>query len=97
MLNKRLNDMGGISEILTQGISHSISFESDIEIEGYESLRYSLRFEPKGQSYSISKETLSQAQSNYSSEPFKYIESSCDDIRYFDTSTKRLVRPGMGT
>ena len=93
MLNKRLNDMGGISEILTQGISHSISFESDIEIEGYESLRYSLRFEPKGQSYSISKETLSQAQSNYSSEPFKYIESSCDDIRYFDTSTKRLVRP----
>ena len=92
MLNKKLNDMGGISEILTRGESKCLTFSTEMEIEGYKPLEYYLKLEQKGQSYSISEEFLSQEQEGYD-QPFKHIDSRHEDIRYYNTVTNKLVRP----
>jgi len=91
-LNRTLNDMGGVADIITRGRSEAVNLTASMEDPGYEPLEYCLYIEPKGQTYSISQEMLTQLRHNYQS-PFKHIESDYDDIRYFDVETNKLVRP----
>jgi predicted ATPase len=91
-LNSTLNDMGGISEIRTRERSEPVSLEVSMPVDNYEPLEYSLNIEPKGQTYSIKKETLTQKR-HVADQPFKHIESYYDNIHYFDTNKGKLVPP----
>lgn len=91
-LNSTLSQFGGIASILTRGRSDSLSFLVDMDIPGYNPLEYELQIEPKGVGYSISKECLSQQRDGYPG-PFRHINSSGGDIRYYEIEEGRLVRP----
>ncbi len=92
-LNRKLSAMGGVMEVLTRGRSGDILLGAEMVVPGHEPLEYDLYVEPKGQTYSFSRETLSQTRPGYPKRPFKHIESHYSDIRYFDILTNRLVRP----
>ncbi len=91
-LNRTLNDMGGVADVITRGRSETLNLSASMEDPGYEPLEYCLHIEPKGQAYSISQEMLTQLRPGFQ-DPFKHIESDYGDIRYFDVETDRLVRP----
>ncbi|MDO9508841.1 MAG: AAA family ATPase [Thermovirgaceae bacterium] len=91
-LNSTLSGFGGIGNLLTRGRCSEISFFVDMDIPGHRPLEYELHLEPKGTGYSISRETLSQTREGYD-EPFKHIDSSDGDIRYYGTEEKSFVRP----
>lgn len=91
-MNRKLNDMGGIAEVLTRGHTGNLALETEImEKPSKQPLKYSLHIEPKGQIYNISRELLYQERGH--NKPFKYIESNFDDIHYFNPETNKLVRP----
>lgn len=90
-LSSTLSQFGGIASILTRGKSEELSFLVDMDIPGSNSLEYELHLLPKGTGYSISKEVLSQERGH--SQPFKHIDSSDGDIRYYEIQENRLVRP----
>jgi predicted ATPase len=91
-LNGILSRFGGIANILTRGISEDLSFFVDMAVPGYKPLEYELRLAPKGTGYAISREVLSQQRDGYP-EPFKHIDSTDGDIRYYEIEEERLVRP----
>jgi len=90
-LNKTLNDLGGVTEICTRGLSKKIILEAEMECPGYEPLCYRLDIEAKGQGYAIPFEILSQRRDDGYPEPFKHIESHYTDIKYFDIEDRRLA------
>lgn len=92
-LNKTLSVLGGIADVCTREQEKIIRLETEMECKNYEPQRYQLEIEAKGQGYGISSERLSQERKSHSNEPFKHIESEFEDIRYFDISDNRLVRP----
>lgn len=93
-LNGSLSQLGGIANLLTRGRSESLSFLVDMEIPGQMPLEYELCMEPRGTGYSIVKEVLSQQREGYGYEgPFKHIQSSEGDIRYYGIEDSRLLRP----
>ena len=92
-MNRRINDMGGASEVITRGRSEDIALYADMGISGYEPLKYCLRVKPQGQGYAISTETLTQSREGPGRPPFKHIESYPGDIHYYDTDRSELVRP----
>lgn len=91
-LNSMLSQLGGIANLLTRGKSEELSFLVDMEVPGHKPLEYELYLSLKGPGYSISKEILSQQWESYS-QPFKHIDSSDVDIRYYEIVGNRLVRP----
>lgn len=91
-LNEKLSEFGGINNVLTSGKSEALSISVNMEVPGYQPLVYALTVAPKGVSYSIESETLSQARPHYDV-PFKHIDSSYETIRYYDTESHGLVRP----
>lgn len=92
-LNEKLSEYGGLSNVLTSGKSHALSFLVSMDVPGHQPLVYDLRIAPTGVSYSIALETLSQQRTGYM-EPFKHIDSAYDNIRYYRTDEpKGLVRP----
>lgn len=91
-LNGILSQFGGIANILTRGKSEELSFLVDMDVPGYKPLEYELHLSPKGTGYSISREILSQQRDGYP-QPFKHIDSSDGDIRYYEIDENRLVRP----
>lgn len=91
-LNSMLSQFGGIANLLTRGKSEDLSFLVDMTVPGHEPLEYELRLAPKGTGYSISRELLSQKRQGFNN-PFRHIESSDGDIRYYETEENRLVRP----
>jgi len=92
-LNRKLNsDLGGVADVLSRGSAGNIAVGAEMEVNGHEPLKYNLEIEPRGQSYTIPIETLSQARVGYD-QPFKHIESQYDNIRYFDTVSGKLLRP----
>lgn len=91
-LNGILSQSGGIASLLTRGISEDLSFLVDMAVPGHQPLEYELCLAPKGTGYAISKEVLSQHRDGYV-EPFKHIDSSDGDIRYYEIEESRLVRP----
>lgn len=91
-LNTSLNRLGGVSNILSSDGSPNIILGMNMSVPGYESLKYELEIEPKGPSYSISREELSQPKEGYA-DPFKHIDSHYDVIRYFEVENRQLVKP----
>jgi predicted ATPase len=92
-LNRALSQFGGVTSLLTRGKSEDLSFVVDMEVPGHQPLQYNLHLTTKGAGYSISREVLSQQRSGDFSEPFKHIDSSDGDIRYYEIAESRLVRP----
>ena len=91
-LNRRLSEMGGVADVLTRGRTGDISLSTEMEVPDYEPLKYDLHIELRGQAYGIRQETLSQERAGFL-DPFKHIDSEYSDVTYFDTETRRLVRP----
>jgi predicted ATPase len=91
-LNNSLSQFGGISSLLTRGRSEDLSLLVDMEVFGHRPLEYEIQLEPKGTGYGISREVLSQVREHFP-QPFKHIDSSDTDIRYFEIEQNRLVRP----
>ncbi len=91
-LNGRLSDLGGVVDVLTRGYSGDMVLNVEVPVPHFEPLRYELHLETQGQAYGISQETLSQASGEFL-EPFKHIDSQYSDVRYFETETRKLLRP----
>lgn len=91
-LNRTLSEFGGIGSVLTRDRCNELAFEVEMEVPDYPPLNYELCIVHQGASYRIAKEVLSQAHEGYA-EPFKHIDSSHDDIRYFEIEQNRLLRP----
>jgi predicted ATPase len=91
-LNQTLSQFGGITSLLTRGRAEELSLLVDMDVPGYQPLEYELHLSPKSSGYAISREILSQAREGYD-QPFKHIDSSDGDIRYFEIGQNRLVRP----
>lgn len=90
-LAARISDLGGIGDIVTRERATAIEFDLSSPVEGQSPLDYNLRIEPRGQGYWIQQESLTQDRGK--SNPFKYIESSQGNVRYFDMNQSGLVRP----
>jgi predicted ATPase len=83
---------GGLNEILTRGKAKELELELSMTVPDAEPLKYSLVLSPKGLSYEVRAETLTQQRNLNRPEPFKYIESHGLDIKYFQEGTG-LLRP----
>jgi len=92
-MNRKLGEMGGLADVLTRGRSDDLILKAEMGVPSYHPLQYDLHLEPKGQTYGISREVLSQTRPGGFHEPFKHIESRYSDVRYFDIGTNKLVRP----
>lgn len=92
-LNKTLSDLGGITEASTRGKDKIISLDAEMDCPGYEPLKYHLEIMAKGQTYDISDERLTQQRVGNYDEPFKHIDSSLGDIKYYNIDDGKLVRP----
>ena len=91
-LNAALSQFGGVANLLTRGKSDCLSFLVDMTVPDYAPLEYRLEIEPKGTGYSIARELLSQQRLGFHV-PFKHIDSSYGDIKYYEVEESRLVRP----
>jgi len=94
-MNRTLSNMGGVAEVLsrrTSGVSNCITLEASMEVQGHNPLEYSLNIAPSGQSYKIARETLTQIRPNYP-EPFKHIDSTFDEIHYYNIDGSGLTTP----
>ena len=91
-MNRRINEMGGASEVITRGGSEDIVLRADMGVVNHAPLEYYLSVMPQGQGYSITTETLIQSRAGYE-EPFKHIESYFGDIHFYDPERRGLVRP----
>ena len=90
-LNSSLNEMGGIANLLTADKADELSLLVDMKVPHYAPLKYEIHIVPKGQSYAISREMLSQDRGRTG--PFKHIDSQYGDVRYFEIEGGKLVRP----
>jgi predicted ATPase len=90
-LNNILSQWGGIANILTRGKSDEASLLVDMTVLGHDPLEYELHLTPQGSGYLISKEVLSQRCGL--PQPFKYIDSEYNNIRYYKIHGGGLVRP----
>lgn len=91
-LNNMLSQFGGIANVLTRGKSDELSFLVDMTVPGHSPLEYELQLTARGTGYAIAGESLTQQRPGYS-EPFRHIDSSDGDIRYYEMDERRLVRP----
>jgi predicted ATPase len=87
-----LSRFGGIANLLTRGKSDELSFLLDMAVPGHSPLEYELQLNPRGTGYTIAGESLTQQRPGYS-DPFRHIDSSDGDIRYYEMDERRLVRP----
>lgn len=90
-LSARISELGGIGDILTRDKAEAIELAVSSPVPGQQPLHYDLRLEPRGQGYSIQRETLTQERGQ--TIPFKYIEAENGNVRYFDTRELKLLRP----
>jgi predicted ATPase len=92
-LHNILQLKGGLNEILTRGKARELEIAVSMKVPERQPLKYSLTLSPKGLSYEISEETLTQQSDISAPEPFKYIESYGLDIKYFSQEDRKLLRP----
>jgi len=90
-LGSTLSQMGGISSILTRGKCNELRFKLDINVSDQYPLEYELQIVPQGTGYAIAGEALRQNRGK--PQPFKYIDSSFSNIKYFDVDDGRLIHP----
>ena len=92
-LQNLLQLKGGLNEILTRGKLQELEIEISMQVPDKQTpLNYSLTLSPKGLSYEVRDESLTQQRNPNRPEPFKYIESQGLDIKYFQDGNG-LVRP----
>lgn len=91
-LNPSLNEMGGIADVLTYNGAQEMCFFVDMEVPGHQPLKYNFHLAPKGQSYNVSLEQLTQVREGFTV-PFKHIESVYGDIQYYEIEENKLLRP----
>ena len=92
-LPETLQRKGGLNQILTRGKAHELEIAVSMQTSEKQPLKYDLTLSPKGISYEISKETLTQQSNPNAPKPFKYIESYGLDIKYFSQTDHRLLPP----
>jgi predicted ATPase len=92
-LHNILQLKGGLNEILTRGKAQELEIAVSMKVPERQPLKYSLTLSPKGLSYEIREETLTQQSDPSAFEPFKYIESDGLDIKYFSQEDRKLLRP----
>jgi len=92
-LHNILQLKGGLNEILTRGKARELEIAVSMKVPERQPLKYSLTLSPKGLSYEIKEETLTQQSDLNAREPFKYIESDGLDIKYFSQEDRKLLRP----
>jgi predicted ATPase len=91
-LQNLLQLKGGLNEILTRGKVQELEIEISMQVPKEEPLKYSLTLSPKGLSYEVRDESLTQQRKPNRAEPFKYIESQGLDVKYFQERSG-LLRP----
>ncbi len=91
-LSETLSLFGGVAKLLTRGKCEEIALAVEMDVPGYEPLRYRLQMEPRGAGSSITQETLLQQNSNHP-RPFFYIDAHHGRVEYYNTETKRLDVP----
>ena len=91
-MNRRINEMGGASEMVTRDGLSPIVLRADMGVgDDGPPLEYCLCVMPQGQSYAITTETLTQSAAGRK-EPFKHIESYFGNVHFYDPD-KGLVKP----
>ena len=73
-LQNTLQLKGGLNEILTRGKAQELEIAVAMNIPDEKPMKYSLALSPKGLSYEVKDETLTQHRRRNQREPFKYIE-----------------------
>lgn len=92
-LQNLLQLKGGLNEILTRGKVQELEIEISMQVPKEQPLKYSLTLSPKGLSYEVRDESLTQQRNPHRAEPFKYIESQGLDIKYSQEESRGFVRP----
>lgn len=91
-LNTLLGEMGGLSNVVTIDHAEELSLQIRMTVPDHNPLEYEVVLAPRGSSYYIPAERLSQQKSGHS-EPFKHIDSQNNDIRYYEIDQNKLIRP----
>ncbi len=91
-LAQSISRQGGITSLLTRGRSDTLSFTVGMHVPDHEPLEYALHVQARDSGYAIVEESLSQRHAGFP-EPFRHIDSSEGDIRYFEVEERRLIRP----
>jgi len=91
-LSASIADFSGLNNVLTFDKTSELSLGISMEVPRYHPLDYSLKLRPQGVAYTIAEETLSQKRQEQPP-PFLHIDSRGPDVRYFEVSEGRLVRP----
>lgn len=90
-LNEIVSQQGGITSLLTRDRAKELSLLVDMDVPLHRPLEYELHLTPKATGYVISGELLRQDRGH--PHPFKHIDSSDGDIRYYEIGQNKLVRP----
>jgi predicted ATPase len=91
VMNKALNELGGLSELCTYGQNKVVNFDIEAENSASQALCYSLEIATRGSGYGIPLETLIQKKDGQA--VCWHIDSRFDDIKYFDVSANNTVQP----
>jgi predicted ATPase len=92
-LEPKLGELGGLHEIITRDRAESLQVSLQKLIPGSAPLDYSVEISPRGQSYTISAETLTERTDPSASQPFKHIDSHGLDVKYSSPQQRGLLRP----
>jgi predicted ATPase len=90
-LQSYLSEAGGLVEILTRDRATFLALS--LETPTATPIRYSLEISPRGAGYVISRESLTEHRDITLTQPFKFIEASGNNIRYYDPENAGLTRP----
>ena len=91
-LSKKMAELGGLDSMVTRNGTKELSLHVDVEVPGHQPLEYELRLQVAGIGHNISREALYQKRPG-SASPLKHIDSTLDNIRYFNPDNKKLLRP----
>ena len=92
-LEPRLASLGGLNEVLTRDRATHLGFDVRMTSAERAPLNYHLEIAPKGQSYQIVEEALTQHSDPLAPTPFKHIQARGLDVRYSTPKHKGLLRP----
>jgi predicted ATPase len=92
-LDQKINEMGGVSEVLTRDSNDNLMFGANFEAPVQNPLYYEIQLEPTLQSYTIPREILSQSKPDSPEFAFLHVDSRYNDIRYFNIETGEKVKP----
>ena len=91
-LASKISEYGGLSEILTRDKAGKLEIKLRMSALPFEPLEYDLQIIPKGYSYEIRSEGLTQKYNDHPQQ-FSIINAHGIDIQYYDVERGQLVRP----